>query len=238
MSYINQGEGEGGGIYHLCRDKREELRHCSCNGALKCGGSCEECQLDMQALERCGCEKAAVYEPLGTGMVGGPAQVFIRCHEKYISRIRSHGYGKKSKLTNGVIVYDANALYLYCSGDVMPSGKDTLVVNKKPLDQKRIAKFSKDVLKGNVFGFAQVDIEVPDELYDSFSDMAPLIVVQEILDCDIPEEIKIYKKETGRKTAKERKKLLSVMKARKILLHTPLMKWYLKHSLRWTAVHH
>ena len=29
-------------------------------------------------------------------------------------------YGEKSKLTKGIIVYDANILYLYCSGDVMP----------------------------------------------------------------------------------------------------------------------
>ena len=29
------------GISHLCLDK--ELRHCSCDGALKCGGYCEEC---------------------------------------------------------------------------------------------------------------------------------------------------------------------------------------------------
>ena len=34
---------------HLCRDIREELQHCSCNGALKCGVYCKECQLDMQA---------------------------------------------------------------------------------------------------------------------------------------------------------------------------------------------
>ena len=27
-----------GGICHLCRDKREELQHRSCNGALKCSG--------------------------------------------------------------------------------------------------------------------------------------------------------------------------------------------------------
>ena len=75
--------------------------------------------------------------------------------------------------------YDANALYLYCSGRVMPCGKDTLVVNEKPFDQKRIAKFSKEVLKRKVLGFVQVDIEVPDELYDNFSEMAPLFVVQE-----------------------------------------------------------
>ena len=73
-------------------------------------------------------------------------------------------YEEKSKLTRGIIGYDANSLYLYCSSDVMPCSKDTLVVNKKSSDQKRIVKFSKDVLKGKVFGFAQVDIEVPDEL--------------------------------------------------------------------------
>ena len=65
--------------------------------------------------------------------------------KKDITRIRSHVFEEKRKLTKGVIGYDANALYLYCSGDVMPCGKKTLVVNKKPFDQKRIAKFSKDV---------------------------------------------------------------------------------------------
>ena len=72
-------------------------------------------------------------------------------------------------------------------------------MNMKPFDQKRIAKFSRDVLKGNVFGFAQVDIEVPDELYDKFSEISPLFVVQEIPDRDIPQEMKIYKKKTRRK---------------------------------------
>ena len=33
-----------GGICHICRNRREELQHCSCKGALKCGGYCEECQ--------------------------------------------------------------------------------------------------------------------------------------------------------------------------------------------------
>ena len=66
------------GICHLCRDIREELQHCSCNGTLKFGAYCEECQLDMQALEKCKCEKTAVYELFRTGMVCGPAQVFTR----------------------------------------------------------------------------------------------------------------------------------------------------------------
>ena len=98
-------------------------------------------------------------------------------------------------------------------------------------DKKKIAKFSRDVLKGKVFGFAQVDIEVPDELYDKFSKMPPLFVVQEIPDCAIPEEMKIYKEKTGRKAVKGTKMLLGVMKAKKILLYTPLIEWYLQHGL-------
>ena len=47
-------------------------------------------------------------------------------------------YGEKSKLTKGVIGYDPNALYLYCSGNVMPCDKDMLVANEKPLDQEWI----------------------------------------------------------------------------------------------------
>ena len=101
--------------------------------------------------------------------MGRPAQVFASYHEKDITRIRSHVYGKKSKLTKGVIGYDANSLYLHCSDDVMSCGKDTLIVNKRSLYQKRIANYSRDVLKGKVLGFAQADIEVPDEIYDKFS---------------------------------------------------------------------
>ena len=136
---------------------------------------CKECQSGMQALERCKCEKTAVSELLRTGMVRGPVQVFTSYHEKDITRIRPHVYGEKSNLTKGVIGYDANVLYLYCSGGLMPCGKDTLDVNKKPFDQKRIEKFSEDALK--VYGFAQVDTEVPDELYDKFSEMSLLFVV-------------------------------------------------------------
>ena len=107
-----------GGICHLCLDKWEELQHCSFNGDLKCAGYCEECQLDRQVLEKCGCKKAALYNLLGTDMVGRPAQVFTRYHEKDITRIIFPVYGEKGKLTMVVIGYGANGLYLCCSGDV------------------------------------------------------------------------------------------------------------------------
>ena len=84
----------------------------------------------------------------------------------------------------------------------MPCDKGQLVVDEKPYNQnwsKRVAKFPKGVLKGKAFGFAQIDIEVPDELYDKFSEMAPLLA-QEIPDCKIPEEM--HKDKTGRKAIK------------------------------------
>ena len=144
-------------------------------------------------------------------------------------------YGEKSKLTKIVTGYDTNALYLYCSGDVMCCSKDTLVMSKRSFDQKQIAKFSKDVLKGKVFGFAPVDIEVPDELYDKFSKIALLFVVQYIPDYNILEEI--YKEKTDRKTVEGTKKLPDVVKVKKILSYTSLIKWYLEHGLSLAAVH-
>ena len=50
------------------------------------------------ALQKCGCEKAAVYELFRRGRVGVLAQVFTRYREKDITRIKSHVYGEKSKL--------------------------------------------------------------------------------------------------------------------------------------------
>ena len=49
--------------------------------------------------------------------------------------------------------------------------------------------------------------------------------------------MKIYKENTERKILKGTKKLLGVIKARKILLYTPLIEWYLQHGLRLTAVY-
>ena len=67
--------------------------------------------------------------------------------------------------------------------------------------------------------------------------MSPLFVVQKIPGCDIPEEMKIYKERTSRKTMRGTKESLGVMKAKKILLYTTVMEWYLRHGLSITEVH-
>ena len=86
-------------------------------------------------------------------MVDDPAHFFTAYHEKYTTHIRSHVYGEESELAKNIIAYYTSSLYLYCWGDVMLCGKETLVVNEKPFDQKEITQFSKDVLKGKFFVF-------------------------------------------------------------------------------------
>ena len=65
--------------------------------------------------------------------------------------------------------------------------------------------------------------------------MAPLFVVDEIT--KVPEHMKEYQILTGRKENKNLSKLLGVMKAKKILLYTPLLKWCIEHGLEVTAYH-
>ena len=60
-------------------------------------------------------------------------------------------------------------------------------------------------------------------LTPKFSEMVPLFVIQEIPDCNIPGVMKMYKEKAVRKTIKETKKLLGVMKAKKIFLYTPMI---------------
>ena len=195
--------------------------------------ACKACKDVKDECEECGKNKA--YELLRTGMVGGPAIVFTRYHNRGKTRIRAHRYGRNGKKCKTILGYDANALYLYCSGQVMPCGKEELIKVASPTSQRTIERQTKKVLNDTLFGFAQVDIEVPEELYERFSEMSPLFVVDGIT--EVPEPMKRYQEETGRKENKHSRKLLGVMQAKKILLYTPLLKWYIKHGLKVTAYH-
>ena len=48
----------------------------------------------------------------------------------------------------------------------------------------------------------------------------------------------IIQKLTSRKTIKGTKKLLGVTKAKKILLYSPFLKWYLNHGMVIIGIHH
>ena len=206
---------------------------CKCKCKVDCQKKgCEKCK---EIRDNCKiCTKNEAYEMLTTGMIGGPSIVFCRHAEAGVSKIRSHIYSEAgAKTCRSVLGLDANSLYLFCSGQEMPCGKEK-VFKCNPDEQDEIIQ---NVLNDKLFGFFEVDIEVPEQKRKRFSEFCPLFVISEVSEDQIPQHMKDYKINTGRKMIKNNKKLLGVMKAEKILLYSPLLKWYLNHSLQVTKIH-
>ena len=216
---------------------------CKCKCSDDCGKvGCKDCR---EVRKDCKIHaKNEAYEKLTTGMIGGPSIVFCRYAEAGVSQIRSHIYsdsdseaGAKlradAKTCRAVQGLDANSLYLFCSGQEMPCGKEN-VFQANPEEKDKLIQ---NVLNDKLFGFFQVDIEVPEQLLDKFSEFSPLFVLSEVSEDQIPQHMQDYKINTGRKKIKNNKKLLGVMKAEKILLYSPLLKWYLNHGLQITKIH-
>ena len=207
---------------------------CSSDDCRKTEG-CEKCK---EIRDNCKiCTKNEAYEMLKTGMIGGPSIVFCRYAEAGVSKIRSHIYrgsdSEKAKTCRSVHGLDSNSLYLFCSGQEMPCGKEK-VFKCNPEEQDEIIQ---NVLNDKLFGFFEVDIEVPEQKRKRFSEFCPLFVISEVPEDQIPQHMKDYKINTGRKMIKNNKKLLGVMKTEKILLYSPLLKWYLNHGLQVTKIH-
>ena len=99
---------------------------CKCKCSDDCGEKGrEKCR---EVRDNCKiCTKNEAYEILTTGMVGGPSIVFCRYAEAGISKIRSHIYSvageEDAKICRTVIGFDANSLFLYCSGQEMRKRK-------------------------------------------------------------------------------------------------------------------
>ena len=203
---------------------------CKC----ECSDDCEKarCEKCKEVRKDCKiCTKNEAYEMLTTGMIGGPSIVFCRYAEAGVSRIRSHSEAD-AKTCRAVLGLDANSLYLFCSGQEMPCGKEKVFST----DPEEKDKLIQNVLNDKLFGFFQVDIEVPELLLDKFSEFSPLFILSEVPEGQIPQHMQDYKINTGRKKIKNNKKLLGVMKAEKIL-YSPLLKRYLNHGLQVTKIH-
>ena len=206
---------------------------CQKKGCEKCKEICDNCEI---------CTKNEAYEMLTTGMIGGPSIVFCRHAEAGVSKIRSHIYSEAdAKTCRSVLGLDANSLYLFCSAQEMPCGKEKVFkCNTEAKPEQSSAEqdeIIQNVLNDKLFGFFEVDIEVPEQKRKRFSEFCPLFVISEVSEDQIPQHMKDYKINTGRKMIKNNKKLLGVMKAEKILLYSPLLKWYLNHGLQVAKIH-
>ena len=67
-------------------------------------------------------QNADLHDLIRSNNVGGPSIIFHRYHEAGKTKLRDHQYGKAAKTCQSVVGYDANALYLWCLMQEMPTG--------------------------------------------------------------------------------------------------------------------
>jgi len=79
--------------------------------------------------------------------------------------------------------------------------------------------------KGDWFGFAEVDIEIPEHLHQKFEEMYPFFYNKKVPVEAVPQQMLDYLKHTGRNRG-DGKKLVGALSAKKILLCAPLLRWY------------
>ena len=92
------------------------------------------------------------------------------------------------------------------------------------------------VVDDTFFGFLEVDIHVPDHLHTYFEEMPPLFCNTEVKFEDMGAFMQQYVRDRGL-SDKPRRLLLSGMRADKILLSSPYLKWLLQKGLMVTKLH-
>ena len=174
------------------------------------------------------------YDMLRAAVVGGPSLVFTRRHVAGKTRIRSHKY-EQSNLVKRIVGFDANSLYPSTMAKEMPCGQEFVEHYKDPVQAAQL--LIGRIYSKRWFGFAEVDIEVPRDLWELFEEFPPIFINQSVGEKGIPQHMKDYLTKSGRTATPDQKKLLGVLKAKKVLLYTPLLKWYIEHGVEITAVH-
>ncbi|KXJ22829.1 Zinc finger and SCAN domain-containing protein 22 [Exaiptasia diaphana] len=109
----------------------------------------------------------------------------------------------------------------------------------RPLDHRRTLTTNEivnAVKDGSLFGVVEVDIQVPDDLKPHFSEMCPIFKNTEISRDDIGEFMKEFAEEEDI-MPRPRRSLIGSYFGKKILLATPLLKWYLEHGLVVTRIY-
>ena len=108
------------------------------------------------------------YAMLKAAVVGGPSLVFTRKHVVGETHIRSHQY-EDARMCRRILGYDANSLYPSTMMKEMPCGPGFVQTYNNPEACAQV--FPQFLWSGEWFGFAEVDIEVPRELWPEFEEL-------------------------------------------------------------------
>jgi hypothetical protein len=92
------------------------------------------------------------------------------------------------------------------------------------------------ITEGEIFGVVECDIHVPEDKKEKFSEMTPIFKNVDIPFEAIGEHMQNFV-EQNRLSKKPRRGLIGSMFGNKILLTTPLLRWYIKHGLKVTKVY-
>lgn len=92
------------------------------------------------------------------------------------------------------------------------------------------------IIQGQVFGFAKVNIETPDDLKELYEDFPPIIKHTDISREDISPFMQQIAEENGR-LKKPEDALIGSYFGKEIWLMTPLLKFYHDHGLKITKIH-
>lgn len=125
-------------------------------------------------------------------------------------------------------------------------GKCDLLFNRKHRGKVNEKQILDGVKSEALFGMVEVDIEVPEKWegefqpklspWNYFKEMSPLFCNTEVKFEDIGEHMQKHIEKEGLSTH-PRRLLVGGMKAEKMLLGTPLLKWYLDHGLKVTRIY-
>lgn len=109
---------------------------------------------------------------------------------------------------------------------------------RRTKNEKKVTK--EDILQSvcgdEFFGILEVDIHVPNHLYEKFSYFPPLFVSTEVTIDDVGELMSTHARREG-ELKKPRRLLVSGMRAEKMMVGSELLKWYIDHGLIVTKVH-
>lgn len=100
-----------------------------------------------------------LHDLVKSNVVGGPSIIFHRHHEVGETKIRQEEFGEEAKVCGGVLGFDANALYLHCLMQDMPTG---WFVRRKAPDFKAVAshRYGRLALEWLEFTSAKEGIEI------------------------------------------------------------------------------
>ena len=118
----------------------------------------------------------------------------------------------------------------------MPCGKERVVHYSDEYQAEAAPVLTHRLKHGTWFGFAEVDIEIPEPLKPKLEEMCPFFYNKKVPIEAVPQQMLDYLKNTGRKRG-DGKKLVGALSTEKLLVYAPLLRWYVEHGAVIMAVY-